>query len=233
MPLFFLLLSQAMTAQDVPAVPGSARKPSAAPESGSGPPGKFRFETGPEGISLEELLAAWTEVTGHRFSYHDADMRGKPKVRVSGDVEITRNDADHFFQSLIVQQGFALVRAGPPDADLYLVTFIPNSGVLKSSAAFVDREQIPSLSRRPAEVFATSFQLQHIRADQLRTALTQIMTNRVAELMAETSPKSITVIGFGPTLASIDGIIRATDRPENAPEPPPAPAPEKPRGDGR
>lgn len=175
----------------------------------------------PDGVSLEDLVSLWSKQTGKTFNYMDSEFRGKPRVSVRGLVRLKKSEIDWFYQSLILTHGFALVPIGPPAADAWRFEFIANSPSLRQSARHVAPSDTAALSRHPAQVFACSFQLQHVSAEQIQRTLSQILVNRNIECVQASSPKSVLVVALGPTLATVGEIVKATDRPENVITPPP------------
>lgn len=177
---------------------------------------------GREAMGLEELLGWWTEVTDRKFTYNETEFRGKPRISIVGTIQVKRKEADALFQALLVRNGFALVPAGTPGANTWAVEHIPSSQSLRQSATFVPEERIQTIREQAALVFMTTIQLKNIRVENIRSATTQILTNRQAEFSAESpGSNSITVIGFGPTLAMLHSVIENLDRPmpETVPEP--------------
>jgi hypothetical protein len=181
-----------------------------------------RFGPGP--TPIEEFLAVWSESTGLNLSYPENLFRGRCMVGL-GVTTINRSDLDFLFQSLLVRHGFALVPSGPPDAAIMAVEQIDQSRMLKQSACWVPRDEVPGLDRRPAEVFMTVFSLEHAQAKDVRAPLNFILSNRNAEFVQDVpSSNSIVVVGFGPTLAAVHSLITAVDVPSALKEP------EKPAG---
>ncbi|MAG55691.1 MAG: hypothetical protein CMJ83_05315, partial [Planctomycetes bacterium] len=168
-----------------------------------------------EGMTIENLLTWWTQSTGRRFIYDQRIIGKAAKVHLTGPVVIKHENVDWFFEGILVNAGLALVQSGPPKAKTFKVEHLDQARWLKQRARFVPEQEVRRLERSPAQVFLTSITLRHAKAAQIRQAAAYILSNRNAEYLQETGPKSLLVCGFGPTLVAIAALVRAVDKEDN------------------
>lgn len=166
-----------------------------------------------EGITVGDLLKTWTEVTGRKFVWRDGSGVRERRLTVTGKLEYEPADADYLYESMLASVGLALVAAGPADAKLFVVEDIERPAGLKARARFVSMNELHPLVRSPAQVYATAITFRHIRAETVRNALSQVLTNRNVEFSMELTPNSLLVVGFGPSLAAFSDVIAAIDVP--------------------
>ncbi|MAG57498.1 MAG: hypothetical protein CMJ83_14495 [Planctomycetes bacterium] len=173
----------------------------------------FQIMAPADGLSLEDFLGVWSEATGQRFSWRHQEFRGRGNVIFSGLVPVRKEELDFLFQGILVTQGFALIPTGPPSSQLYKVESFESSRILKQRAPFVSRDKIQSLKEQPARVYMTSFALDQVDVQSVRSAVQQLVTNRAAEHIAEIrDSNTIVAVAFGPTLAAIDDLLKSVDR---------------------
>jgi hypothetical protein len=179
-----------------------------------------------DGMTLEELLGWWSDVTGRKFVYSEVALRQQPRIQITGTINVRKDEADALFQTMLVRAGFAMVPTSAEHANTFSIEFIQNSPSLRQTAPFLPSDKLATVRDQPARIFLTSFHLKHVRVENLRGVLTQFMTNRQSEFTAEVpASNSIVAIGFGPTLHALHQMLAAVDvpPPEGISVPKPAP----------
>lgn len=176
-------------------------------------PGLQRFS---EGLTVGDLLSAWTAETGRKFIWRDGGGIRERRLILTAVPQYGAGDADFVYESMLVSVGLGLIPAGPPESKLFVVEDVERSAVPKSRARFVARENLGTLVRHPAQVFITAFPLQHLtRAmpqNEFGPPIQQLLTNRNIEFVSWTG-SSMIVAGFGPTLAAVGELMSAIDVP--------------------
>jgi hypothetical protein len=172
-----------------------------------------------DGLTVGDLLASWTAETGRKFVWRDGAGIRERRLTVTGAPTYAAADADYVYESMLASVGLALVPAGPTDSKLFVVEDIERPAGLKARARFVPKEQLPTLVRAPAQVFATAIPFKHIRAETVRNAVQQVFTNRNVEFSMELGPNQLLVVGFGPSLSAFNDLLGAIDVPGAEPKP--------------
>jgi hypothetical protein len=166
-----------------------------------------------DGLTVGDLLASWTTETGRKFIWRDGTGIRERRMTVTGAPQYAAPDADFVYESMLASVGLALVPAGPADSKLFVVEDIERPAGLKARAKFVSKEQLPTLVRSPAQVFATAIPFKNIRPETVRNAVSQVFTNRNVEFSMEITPNTLLVVGFGPSLAAFNDLMTAIDVP--------------------
>jgi hypothetical protein len=167
-----------------------------------------------DGLTVGDLLTSWTAETGRKFVWRDGAGIRERRLTVTGAPQYAAADADFVYESMLASVGLALVAAGPVDSKMFVVEDVERSGGLKQRARFVKSDQLGTLTRSPAQVFATTVQLKHASAGSVRNALTAILANRNVEFTMDVpSANAMIVVGFGPTLATLNEMMTAINVP--------------------
>jgi hypothetical protein len=192
----------------------SAFVPSSVPQDApktSGVPSLQRFT---EGLTVGDLLATWTAETGRKFVVREEGNIRQRRLTLTGPPQYASGDADFLFESMLQAGGLVLSAAGPADAKLFVVEDVAQSPGVKSRAAYVHPQDVRNLFRSPAQVFMTAFPLKHLKADQVRNAVSQILVSRNVEYTMEVpSANALIVVGLGPTVTAIGNLLSSLDVP--------------------
>lgn len=168
----------------------------------------------PDGLSLDDAIQWAQEATKRPFNYKDAEFKGKPKIMMAGKVKVPVKRIYEFWQSIFVTQGFAMVPMGPGEGDFIVVEFIQNSTLIKQRAVYVPVEDLSKYQTKAGEVIMTTIPLKHVKVENVRNAVTQLMTNRASEIAQEVlSANALIVVGFAPTVYALYQILMAMDIP--------------------
>lgn len=194
-----------------------AQDPAVAPPAGGAQEDFYDISFTPEGISLEEAIQLASKFTGKPFHYKDSEFRGKPKIMMTGVVRVPKTRIYEFWQAIFVTQQFAMIPMGPGDGDFVVVESITNSQMIRQRAGYVPEERLREVAAKAGEVIMTTISLKYVKVENVRSAMTQILTNRQSELQAEVpSANAIVVIGFAPTVYALYQILKAMDQPTAA-----------------
>jgi len=201
----------------------SALVPSSAPQDAPKTSGGTRLQRFAEGLTVGDLLSTWTAETGRKFIVRDEGGLRQRRLTLTAPPQYAPGDADFVFESMLQAGGIVLSAAGPADSKLFVVDDIGQSGGVKSRAPYVHPQDVRNLFRSPAQVFMTAFPLKHLKADHVRNAVSQILTNRNVEFTMDIpSANALIVVGLGSTVTAIGNLLSSLDVPgAKVAEPPP------------
>jgi general secretion pathway protein D len=181
------------------------------------PADSFVFTIQGEGMPLETLLAAAEAETGKTFVYSDATALKGKTVKMLGTVRVPKARAFGFFQAVLVSQGYALVPLGDEKKGLYMLENVESARTLKQRAPFVHVDNLADYRNEVGKVIMTTVPLRYANVLQIKSAVSQLLANRNAELVQEIqTANSIMVLGFAPTVYSVKQVIDAMDVPQTA-----------------
>jgi type II secretory pathway component GspD/PulD (secretin) len=203
---------------------GSALVPSSAPQDAPKPSGGPSLKRFAEGLTVGDLLSAWTEETGRKFVVREEGNLRQRRLTLTAPPQYAPADADFMYESMLQAGGIVLSAAGPADAKLFVVDDVGQSGGVKARAPYVHPQDVRNLFRSPAQVFMTAFPLKYLKADQVRNAVSQILTNRNVEFTMDIpSANALIVVGLGPTVTAVGNLLSSLDVPGAKIAEPPAP----------
>jgi general secretion pathway protein D len=175
----------------------------------------FEFTIQADGMSIETLISNAEAVTGKSFIYNDATgLKGKT-VKMLGSVRVPKAEAFGFFQALFITQQYALVPLGDEDSGLFLIENIDSGKTIKQRAPYVPHTELARYRNEVGQVIMTSIPLKYVKVSNIRSAYTQILSNRASEITMEVdSANSIIVVAFAPTVYALKQIIDVMDVPQ-------------------
>jgi general secretion pathway protein D len=177
----------------------------------------FRYTISADGILLEQLVKDAEASTGKTFVYSDTaatGIKGK-KVQMLGTAVVARDQIFSLFQGILISQNLAMTPLGDEKNGIYLIETVDQPRQLKQRAPFVHQTNLPQYRHEVGTVIMTSLQLKHIKVENVRNAVQQILTNRNVEFTMDVlSANSLIVVGFAPSVYALSQVIAAMDVPQ-------------------
>jgi general secretion pathway protein D len=177
----------------------------------------FRYTIQADGISLEELVRNAEANTGKTFVYSDtaaASVKNK-KVQMLGTAVVHKSQIFSLFQGILISQNLAMTPLGDEKNGIYLIETVDQPRQLKQRAPFVHESNLKDYRHEIGTVIMTSIQLKHIKVENVRNAVQQILTNRNVEFTMDVlSANSLIVVGFAPSVYALSQVIAAMDVPQ-------------------
>jgi general secretion pathway protein D len=185
------------------------------PAPATRPADEFVYRIPPEGIPLEQLAKDAEVATGRTFIISDkSPIKGKT-IRFSGEARVPNDQILSLFQSLFVTQGYALKPLGEATSRILVVESIDTAVDLKQRATFIGPGEIDAYRNEVGTVVMTFFPLRYVRLQNVRAALSQILTSKSVEVTLDVeSANALIVIGFAPTVYALKQIIAVMDVPQ-------------------
>jgi general secretion pathway protein D len=178
----------------------------------------FRYTISADGISLEQLVKDAEANTGKTFVYSDAAAAGvkNKTVKMLGTAVVHRSQVFSLFQGILISQNLAMTPLGDEKNGIFLIETVDQpQNRLKQRAPFVHESNLAQYRHEIGTVIMTSIQLKHIKVDNVRNAIQQILTNRNVEFtMDVVSANSLIVVGFAPSVYALAQVIAAMDVPQ-------------------
>jgi general secretion pathway protein D len=182
-------------------------------------PQPFRYSIAADGIQLEQLVKDAESNTGKTFVYSDtAATYVKNKiVKMLGTAQVapTPQQIFSFFQGILISQNLAITPLGDERNGIFLIETVDSPRQLKQRAPFVHEANLKDYRHEIGTVIMTSIQLKHIKVDNVRNAVSQILTNRNVEFTMDVlSANALIVVGFAPSVYALSQVIAAMDVPQ-------------------
>ena len=173
--------------------------------------GFYNIALGKDSVSLEALVSMASQITGRQFVFDDRRTQNKV-FRFVGNRRVHSSLIFEYFQTLFITQDMAVVRLGPPEAEVLLLEDINTSKFIKQRTRFVNLDELESYSKRVGEIVATTIPLKHVSVEKAQRALNQILAeHRVGFVTPIEESNSLLVSNFAPTVWTMYRIIKAMD----------------------
>lgn len=173
-----------------------------------------------DGIGIQDFVRLASTITGKRFSYgQDLTMQSDPHVRFVGIVKIPRDDYFGFFQTMMLQKGFACSTRGEGDSEIVELVSLngPKRSDLAANARYVASDEIENIADQAGTMIITTIELEHLRANQAVTTLRPFVSRSSQQALSfgsTGSERKLIVQGLVPMVRSVINLVRKLDRPD-------------------
>ncbi len=179
---------------------------------------------GAEGLNVLKFIKFCQQKTGINF-YIKRDLVPKleqMKILMLGPKRVPKAKFYDFFQSILKINDLVLVLEGGPETGVWVITDTkgPDRAGLRNSARYIAPEEIPNYATQPGVLVTTVITVEYTNAREISASLRPFFPDNNLETVTNIgNANALLVTGFGPTVFSIQNLLKLIDTPPTEPKP--------------